>query len=179
MEGQKSPVSVPKKIIKSEYLEHADKVAKSRDGTLSPASSSGSSSSVEIVNKPDLTTDFGSVTPNEQLQAFKITLKELPHNNMQSTVLQPIKSTPFDAAEQVNVTDNAETGELLSHCSAAGSCFSEEMSNMQRNHRLFVFPEDCPGYEVVENPCMFSSKYFFKFINQFGMIQFFRNLIKI
>ncbi|XP_072396375.1 uncharacterized protein [Diabrotica undecimpunctata] len=50
-----------------------------------------------------------------------------------------------DGAEDVR--NNFEEAEFNSHCSAAGSCFSE--STAERNNRLFVFPPACPGYEVI------------------------------
>lgn len=122
MEGQKSPVPVPKKIIKSEYLENCEKNTKTPGGNISRASSSGSS--VEIVNKSDVL-NFG---------------------------LSPQKEEVID--EQAR-----ESTDLPSHCSTAGTCFSEGNSSLQRSSRVFVFPEDCPGYELLENANVTSSKY--------------------
>ncbi|CAH1102179.1 unnamed protein product [Psylliodes chrysocephalus] len=40
-----------------------------------------------------------------------------------------------------------EENDFSSHCSAAGSCFSD--ANAERS-RLFIFPQACPGYEVIQ-----------------------------
>lgn len=145
--GHKSPVPVPKKIIKSEYLENAEKTVKIPEGTLSRASSSGSS--VEIVNKSDLTTDFGGSPQNEEISvakesSLKIKTESIKSNSQAQTEL-------LVNLDQSVVQEIIENVDMVSHCSAAGTCFSDEIPSMQRSSRIFVFPEHCPGYEVLEN----------------------------
>lgn len=143
VEGQKSPLLVPKKIIKSEYLENSDKTSKTRNGSLSRASSSGSS--VEIVHKSDLTTDGAASPQKEQIVA---------------TASFVINEKTDETRSQLTVKpSNMDSIDLLSHCSAAGTCFSEDSQSMQRSSRVFVFPEDCPGYELLENCNTLSSKF--------------------
>lgn len=144
MEGQKSPVPVPKKIIKSEYLENTDKTPRTQEGSLSRTSSSGSS--VEIVNKADLTTDFGNSHRNEPVLVFPREVKPI-----QTFLVQPQPESLVNLEEPIQ-----ENLELASHCSVAGTCFSDDGRSMQRNSRVFVFPEDCPGYELLAASTMSS-----------------------
>lgn len=151
MDGRKSPVAVPKKIIKSEYLENNDKTAKT-EASLTRVSSSGSS--VELVNKTEITTDFGNSPQNEQIPT-----QEVPEQNTTHVVSEPVKETSFQLQYNMlvnmdeSVKENAEGSEMPSHCSVAGTCFSEDLPP-----RLFVFPKDCPGYEIIPNSATFSSK---------------------
>lgn len=136
VEGQRSPISVPKKIIKAEYLENAEKTPRSQADAMSRASSTGSS--VEIVSKGDI--PAGLMTP---VQA--------PQNDLfTATSTQPQPETFINLDPTV---------EMPSHCSATGSCFSDETRSFQRNSRVFVFPEGCPGYEVLANSNTSTSKY--------------------
>lgn len=147
VDGQKTPIPVPKKIIKSEYLENAEKNVKTREGTLSRASSSGSSA--EIVNKSDVATDFTGFPQNAQNPANEVAKESSPTASETTKSIAQSKSELLVNLEQSVVQENVETGEMISHCSAAGTCFSEDIPSMQRSSRVFVFPEDCPGYEVL------------------------------
>ncbi|XP_060535950.1 uncharacterized protein LOC132707925 [Cylas formicarius] len=64
--------------------------------------------------------------------------------------LQPTTSATIqqDSQQPDQSEANPET-DYMSHCSAAGSCFSYVNSEAERTNRLFIFPKDCPGYEVV------------------------------
>lgn len=159
MDGRKSPVAVPKKIIKSQYLEKNEKTIKTGEGTLSRASSAGSS--VEIVDKTDLTTDFGG-SPKKEETSQEETADQTPSH----ATSEPVKDNSCQVKTDILVNleksvteqENVESSELPSHCSAAGTCFSEHTPSMPTNSRVFVFPEDCPGYEVLSNSTTFSSK---------------------
>lgn len=161
VEGQKSSVLVPKKIIKSEYLETSGK--RSREGTLSRASSSGSS--VEIVNKTDFTTDSGCSPKNEQVPVIE-NIQEVPSVRMYPKIKEYLAQDSTESIPQPLFQLTQESlvnlGESVGHCSAAGSAFS---ADMQTSSRVFVFPEDFPGYEVHENSKMFSGKLFLVFEN--------------
>lgn len=157
VDGQKTPIPVPKKIIKAEYLENAEKTVKTREGTLSRASSSGSS--VEIVNKNDLTTDFGCSPQREQNPVGEMAKESsLPGASEANKSNAQVQSELLVNLEQSVVQENVETGEMISHCSAAGTCFSDEIPSMQKSSRIFVFPEDCPGYEMLPSVTAVSSK---------------------
>lgn len=45
---------------------------------------------------------------------------------------------------------NVKSGDCASHCSTMGTCFSDapEVGD-EASSRLFVFPQSCPGFEVV------------------------------
>ncbi|XP_074032371.1 uncharacterized protein isoform X2 [Leptinotarsa decemlineata] len=100
-------VSIPKKIIKAEYLqtvEQKDKSSTENSGANSVCHDSG----------------IPTVNPNSPVTS----ILDLPLN-----------------AEANN--------DMNSHCSAAGSCFSDVNNATDKNDRFFVFPEDCPGFEVL------------------------------
>ncbi|CAG9821727.1 unnamed protein product [Phaedon cochleariae] len=120
VDGQRVPI--PKKIIKSEYLQTIVRSPESTPDNISRFSSANSS--VEILNKEEL--------PDQ-------TQKEVPATIDTALAADPKPQEPIETAENPDCS-----GELLSHCSAAGSCFSDA-----NGARLFVFPQDCPGYEVV------------------------------
>lgn len=95
--------------------------------------------------------DFYSGSSNEPSQTA-----ESPTPSVASTVTQtPTLQEPLVPQQAVDLTTAArETSEehyfeassnYMSHCSATGSCFSE----VNGANRVFVFPQDNPGYEVV------------------------------
>ncbi|CAG9854334.1 unnamed protein product [Phyllotreta striolata] len=63
----------------------------------------------------------------------------------QTKIIENSATTSREASEQPAQFDEVY---LNSHCSAAGSCFSE--ANADKNTRLFIFPQACPGYEVIQ-----------------------------
>lgn len=104
----------------------------------------------------DLIELTNSGTSNEPSQTI-----ESPTPSVASTVTQtvdcnaPTLQEPLVPQQAVDLTTAArETSEehyfeassnYMSHCSATGSCFSE----VTGPNRVFVFPQDNPGYEVV------------------------------
>ncbi|KAG5871599.1 hypothetical protein JTB14_010723 [Gonioctena quinquepunctata] len=121
VDGQK--VSIPKKIIKSEYLHTIEQSKKSSTQNSSRANSAASS--IEMIKKEDLPTSEVPSAPEPTAEASEA-----------STLIEQMGSS------EVN-------NDLASHCSAAGSCFSNVNNAADKNARLFIFPEDCPGFEVL------------------------------
>ncbi|XP_018571385.1 uncharacterized protein LOC108911046 isoform X2 [Anoplophora glabripennis] len=120
VDGHRLPI--PKKILNSEYLKLADENASSSKESLTRTDSVASS--VEMGIKKD---------DQQQSEAVPFSVPE-----------QQVMSEGGDQK-----LDSDINGDLMSHCSAAGSCFSEAGPGSDKNSRLFIFPQSCPGFEVV------------------------------
>lgn len=107
--------------------------------------------------------------PKKFLHAeFLATAEDAPDPNVEkSTVIDLTKSPQesliyFRTCTETKPTYSDEFGKVthsyiadglsdVSHCSAAGTCFSDAASaSNEANGRLFVFPQSCPGFEVVQ-----------------------------
>lgn len=127
VDGHRLPI--PKKILNSEYLKLADEGVSSSKDNLS--STNSATSSTEILAKKEEPPQLGSVASDMQGPA--------PTSVPQSQLV----------AELYDQKTECDNSELMSHCSAVGSCFSEIESGSDKNSRLFIFPQNCPGFEVV------------------------------
>lgn len=84
--------------------------------------SNSPTSSVEIINKEDATDT--------------------------ETITTPV-NIPDELSRESPI--NFPREDYMSHCSAAGSTFSDVNATAEKISRLFIFPQTCPGYEVVGN----------------------------
>ncbi|KAJ8933882.1 hypothetical protein NQ314_013735 [Rhamnusium bicolor] len=118
-------LQIPKKILKSEYLITAEGTPSPKDNMTR---SSSVASSVEIVDKEE-------VPQLEAVNSDAQTVTQIPPGEQQTK----------DSTES---NSNIQSDGLLSHCSAEGSTFSDVNSAVEKNSRLFIFPQSRPGYEV-------------------------------
>lgn len=148
-------------MLNSEYLKLADEGAGSLKDNQSPTISA--TSSTEIITKKEEPTQLASVASDSQAS--------------------PVPSAPKPelVADLCDQKTECDSNELMSHCSAAGSCFSE--SGADKNSRLFIFPQNCPGFEVVypvldvaenaveEYKWSESSEYCFSIVTEFNIVK--------
>ncbi|CAH2007744.1 unnamed protein product [Acanthoscelides obtectus] len=125
-------LALPRKMIKSEYLKNAKEIPRSHCDILTRTNSA--TSSIETVCKDEKSDRHVQTAPSTS-QATEVNF------NIQKTEVA-------GNSENAQVeADFQECQEFSSHCSAAGTCFSE--ASAERNSRLFIFPQTCPGYEAI------------------------------
>ncbi|KAJ8924658.1 hypothetical protein NQ315_000809 [Exocentrus adspersus] len=115
-------VPIPKKILNSEYLKMADEVAGPSKENLTRTNSAESSVEINVTAQPDIV-----------------------EASARDNVPEPLSKAEL-SEQKIDLDVN---GDLMSHCSAAGSCFSEAGSGEEKSTRYFIFPQNCPGFEVV------------------------------
>lgn len=155
VDGQK--VLIPKNILKSEVVDAANALEKQpgeskpvgvvieSNESSSPKPTSSTASTIGADDAAGNTTDGAAST--------KTPSTSQPAKNEEKTSNSPIDMTVKGLGGSQNDlrSDYFEANNYTSHCSAAGSCFSEVNAQAQKQERrkLFVFPLEVPGYEVI------------------------------
>ncbi|XP_050300721.1 uncharacterized protein LOC126739199 isoform X2 [Anthonomus grandis grandis] len=166
VDGQK--VLIPKNILKSEVVSAAQELERSPDApnsvgviiesndgpNKSPSPvSSASTSSLKPKPKTDeehLGNTLDSVPPKNLAEPIIPLPANLPDNKpVDLSTNMPKEMADFLHEDGADRSNYFEANNFMSHCSAAGSCFSEVNSQAEKQSRVFVFPRDVPGYEVV------------------------------
>ncbi|XP_019766280.2 uncharacterized protein LOC109541765 isoform X1 [Dendroctonus ponderosae] len=164
VDGQK--VLVPKNILKSEIISAAQEFNNYRSGSSSAGIVIDASETLNKSPTPSLASTIinqdtevnGANKPKqenlisaESLELF-CDMQEYPSCAQQAVDLTVGPKDTFDTStidEALDRSSYFEANNFMSHCSAAGSCFSEFNTNAERQTRMFVFPQDVPGYEVI------------------------------
>ncbi|CAH1133060.1 unnamed protein product [Ceutorhynchus assimilis] len=127
VDGQK--VLIPVNLLNSELVDAAQKLNEAKSPT-----------------PPKNDPDSVPKTLEEPIIPVQIANND---NNVAVDLSTPAKNVP-EPEENVEQRSNYfEANNYMSHCSAAGSCFSEVNAPIDQQHRIFVFPQDNPGYEMV------------------------------
>lgn len=156
VDGQK--VLIPKNILKSEVVNAAQELEKSPNGKSSIGVIVDSN---EMINQTPTPSMASTLTGHTSHQSPEPTVED--ENAGNTTDSAPTAPAPEVGPSQkqdniaIDMTmsslkdneDFFEANNYMSHCSAAGSCYSEVNSQSERNKRLFIFPQNVPGYEVV------------------------------
>ncbi|KAL1518013.1 hypothetical protein ABEB36_001699 [Hypothenemus hampei] len=141
VDGQK--VLIPKNILKNEVAEELER-------TQLSSSTPVDESFEDCFNK--------SLTPSTSSTTVMIDLKDDASQPVQEEAaaidLTTNSGETLDCAQAIgpeaNTTADCESPLLsLSHCSTLGSCFSDVNNHIEQQQRMFVFPENYPGYELV------------------------------
>ncbi|XP_066249930.1 uncharacterized protein [Euwallacea similis] len=160
VDGQK--VLIPKNILKTEVVTAAQELESSPSSAKSVGViiDSAESSPTNKSPTPSSASTFvgASSLPREPAQRMENfdgnTLDSVPMKTLQEPLI-PQQAIDLSIVTRDALEESEDRGSYLdasnymSHCSAAGSCFSEVNSQIERQNRVFVFPQSIPGYEVV------------------------------